>query len=77
MRNNNIDAIEYCIPYTIGGAKAFFLFILAKTFLGRLLSPRHPERSADLTTYIAEEVTYMGEGEISRHRMNAFVVTSH
>jgi len=35
-----------------------------------LLVSRHLERIADLTTNIAEEVIYMVEGEISRHRMN-------
>lgn len=27
MRKNNINTIEYCIPYTIDGVKAFFLFL--------------------------------------------------
>jgi phosphate transport system protein len=44
---------------------------------GPLLSSRHLERIADLTTNIAEEVIYMVEGEISRDRMKAFVVTFH
>ena len=35
------------------------------------------ERIADLTTNIAEEVIYMGQDEISRHRMKEFVVTTH
>ena len=35
-----------------------------------LLVSRHLERIADLTTNIAEEVIYMVEGEISRHRMS-------
>ena len=35
-----------------------------------LLVSRHLERIADLTTNIAEEVIYLIEGEISRHRMN-------
>ena len=35
-----------------------------------LLVSRHLERIADLATNIAEEVIYMVEGEISRHRMN-------
>ena len=35
-----------------------------------LLVSRHLERIADLTTNIAEEVIYLIEGEISRHRMS-------
>jgi phosphate uptake regulator len=35
-----------------------------------LLVSRHLERIADLTTNIAEEVIYLVEGEISRHRMS-------
>ena len=39
-------------------------------FINLLLVSRHLERIADLTTNIAEEVIYMVEGEISRHRMS-------
>jgi len=39
-------------------------------FINFLLVSRHLERIADLTTNIAEEVIYMVEGEISRHRMS-------
>ena len=35
-----------------------------------LLVSRHLERIADLTTNIAEEVIYLIEGEITRHRMS-------
>jgi len=35
-----------------------------------LLVSRHLERIADLTTNIAEEVIYLIEGEISRHRIS-------
>jgi len=35
------------------------------------------KRIAYLITNIAEEVIYMVEGEISRHTMKEFVVTSH
>ena len=39
-------------------------------FINLLLVSRHLERIADLTTNIAEEVIYLIEGEISRHRMS-------
>ena len=42
-----------------------------------LLVSRHLERIADLATNIAEEVIYMVEGEISRHKMKEFGVSSH
>jgi phosphate transport system protein len=42
-----------------------------------LLVSRHLERIADLATNIAEEVIYMVEGEISRHKMKKFGVSSH
>ena len=42
-----------------------------------LLVSRHLERIADLATNIAEEVIYMVEGEISRHKMKKFGVNSH
>ena len=38
------------------------------TLLNLLLIARHLERIADHATNIAEEVIYMIEGEISRHR---------
>lgn len=41
-----------------------------------LLVSRHLERIADLATNIAEEVIYMVEGEISRHKMKEFGVSS-
>lgn len=42
-----------------------------------LLVSRHLERIADFATNIAEEVIYMVEGEISRHKMKEFVENSH
>ncbi len=42
-----------------------------------LLVSRHLERIADLATNIAEEIIYMVEGEISRHKMKKFVENSH
>jgi phosphate transport system protein len=42
-----------------------------------LLVSRHLERIADLATNIAEEVIYMVEGELSRHKMKEFGVSSH
>jgi phosphate transport system protein len=41
-----------------------------------LLVSRHLERIADLATNIAEEVIYMVEGEISRHKMKEYGVSS-
>ena len=42
-----------------------------------LLVSRHLERIADLATNIAEEVIYMVEGEISRHKMKEYGVSAH
>ncbi len=42
---------------------------LAGVFINLLLVSRHLERIADHSTNIAEEVIYLVEGEISRHRL--------
>jgi phosphate transport system protein len=43
-----------------------------KCFINLLLACRHLERIADHATNIAEEVIYMVEGEIHRHKLEVF-----